>query len=885
MGGESGPGTALLPVALAFVSGATLGFLAYKANTEEGKAAADQAVDASPVPPRPPLPPLPSDRAADDHGPLRRISSALRTSSGNPAPRGKRKLTFRASTDSFSNEGDLSDVHSFDNDELPSPIHSSENYEITSPSHASQYTALARQLSVVGKHNRKLTEVSSLIIAPTVLRLTKLLFDELDTTVLLKKIMDLCRKPLEADRCSIFLVCHEKKELWSTVAHGIEMGTEIRMPMDKGLAGHVATTGTIINIKDAYQDERFDPTTDQKTGYLTKSILVVPMKDNSGVVTGVFQVINKGGRDSKMVFNEQDLELAKAISIQCAIALRNSQLYHNAQAEKARTSAILTMLRSARTFDSDVTHEQVVAKIESLVSTTADILNVENSTLFLLDQLNNQLYCQVGRHIKGYTIEVGAGVVGQAAVTGETVIVNDETEGIFDREFDECMQITTRNFLVCPVKRNDTVIAVFQVTNRKWPTRFTTEDIEILQAVALEIAAIIDKRSLEAAFYSNFAESQDDDSSNLENERRAMVASFMSEYTNRSFSTRGRNRTRSTCPMMNPLGDVLDEMNSTMLSSEQKDEINSYGFDPFVQSPETLRSVIVHIYSSLGLLQGFSISKQTLLNFICAIENLYIPNPYHNWYHGFSVCHITYLLFSKTSVDGCLSSLDIFALIIATMCHDVGHDGKNNDFHIKTSSNLAIRYNDVSVLENMHAATAFEAMNKPDCNILGGGIPGKDLVKLRKRIISNILATDMAHHMDLVSQINESLTDKEAFNKGDEETRNLLSQAICHSADLSNPVLPFNLSLKWANFIVEEFNTQADEERALGLEVAPHMQAKKGTPDHARTNLGFLDYVVFPLWKCMNEFLGGELEECIQNLQSNRVEWARRVSATNPDTN
>ena len=320
----------LMPVALAFLSGAALSYLVYKSNGASGDAekrldpaslgdssiATDTAATATPGAPPSPPPPPPTSKlsisSAVEGGSTPSLSSAMRRSGGDSTSsrKGRRTLTFSA--ESFSNDGDLSDIHSFNEEDMPSPRFP--QLVQTSPSHASQYTALARQLSVVGR-DRKLTDVSSLIIAPTVLRLTKLLFDELDTAVLLKKIMDECRKPLDADRCSIFLVCHDKKELWSTVAHGMEMGTEIRLPLDKGLAGYVASSGNMVNLKDAYLDDRFDPSTDKSTGYCTKSILSTPMKDNEGRVTGVFQVINKGGQNSNLAFNEQDIELAKVVLI------------------------------------------------------------------------------------------------------------------------------------------------------------------------------------------------------------------------------------------------------------------------------------------------------------------------------------------------------------------------------------------------------------------------------------------------------------------------------------------------------------------------------------------------------------------------------------------
>jgi GAF domain-containing protein len=93
------------------------------------------------------------------------------------------------------------------------------------------------------------------------------LASELETTSLITQIMTKARDLLDADRCTLFLLDKERGELWSKVAEGSK---EIRVPVTKGIAGHVVTTGQILNIKDAYQDTRFNPEIDKRTGYRTK---------------------------------------------------------------------------------------------------------------------------------------------------------------------------------------------------------------------------------------------------------------------------------------------------------------------------------------------------------------------------------------------------------------------------------------------------------------------------------------------------------------------------------------------------------------------------------------------------------------------------------------
>ncbi len=128
---------------------------------------------------------------------------------------------------------------------------------------------------------------------------------------------------LNADRCTVFLLDEEKNELWSFVAMGIEKGKQIRFPADKGIAGYVATTGEVLNIPDAYQDPRFNPEIDRKTGYRTRNMLTMPLLNKNKEIIGVFQVLNKADGP----FTEKDEELLGAISQIAATAIENSILY------------------------------------------------------------------------------------------------------------------------------------------------------------------------------------------------------------------------------------------------------------------------------------------------------------------------------------------------------------------------------------------------------------------------------------------------------------------------------------------------------------------------------------------------------------------------------
>lgn len=159
------------------------------------------------------------------------------------------------------------------------------------------------------------------------LRIGRSIAAETDLDRLLAIITEETQKALSADRCTLFLLDKNKNELWSKVAMG--MGKqEIRFPANVGLAGHVATTGETINIKDAYNDDRFNKEIDKKTGYTTKTILCMPMRNLNHEIVGVFQVLNKFGNE---YFSTEDEDLLVAIGSSTGIAIENARLFKKQQ--------------------------------------------------------------------------------------------------------------------------------------------------------------------------------------------------------------------------------------------------------------------------------------------------------------------------------------------------------------------------------------------------------------------------------------------------------------------------------------------------------------------------------------------------------------------------
>jgi len=144
-----------------------------------------------------------------------------------------------------------------------------------------------------------------------------------DLEQLLSIILHLATKNLDAQRGTIYLIDDKTKELWSKVLKGGEGLVEIRLPIGTGISGTVAKTGETINLKDASKDDRFYAGVDKRSGFRTKTMLCMPMKNRHGKIIGVFQIINK----RRGAFDNEDELFLKAFSEHAALAVENARLY------------------------------------------------------------------------------------------------------------------------------------------------------------------------------------------------------------------------------------------------------------------------------------------------------------------------------------------------------------------------------------------------------------------------------------------------------------------------------------------------------------------------------------------------------------------------------
>jgi len=277
-------------------------------------------------------------------------------------------------------------------------------------------------------------------------------------------------------------------------------------------------------------------------------------------------------------------------------------------------------------------------------------------------------------------------------------------------------------------------------------------------------------------------------------------------------------------------------------------DINSPNFDIFdfsviVGKGNVLPLIANYIFTLYNFSEFMDIKK--FRNFCEKISAGYInTNYYHNCIHAGDIAHTCYIYFEEGGINEKigLNSKSMCALYLSCICHDFKHPGLNNNFLIETKHPIAIKYNDASVLENMHISESFSIINTySDCNIFEG-MEKNDYKIFRKQMIECVLATDMANHKNYLDLMKNKFL-KEDYIKTEEDNLNYM-KLLVHSADISNPTKKFHTYYKWAKLIVEEFYYQGDKEKELGMKCS----CDRDTVTLYKSQLGFIDYVIEPFY-------------------------------------
>ncbi|KAI8575260.1 hypothetical protein K450DRAFT_262693 [Umbelopsis ramanniana AG] len=372
-------------------------------------------------------------------------------------------------------------------------------------------------------------------------------------------------------------------------------------------------------------------------------------------------------------------------------------------------------------------------------------------------------------------------------------------------------------------------------------------------------------------------------------------------------------------------------------------------FEALSKSRAELYGYVLGMFVALKLDTAIGATASQLLDFIIDVDHGYLNNPYHSFFHAVDVTAVIYYMVIDLHATQYLSTLDIGALLIAALCHDIGHPGYNNVYQVNRKSDLAVRYNNTSVLESHSCTLTMDLLTHHQLLRRLKKVSqeaGKTVTEqqFRSSIIKMILATDMIFHYELQEQLGSLIehitpsddewdseedniegdaqppaTDIHSLNRHmeevsvstandgrptlqppivnepfdirssgvdlDDKQRQTFCNILLHAADISNTVRPWPLCQQWSDLVIQEFFRQGDAEKLHGLAVSPGMDRDEATQQNV--SLKFSDFVVKPYFEAFAEFLPAA-STYLDTLAENRAQWERirdRPTSVTPPPN
>ena len=304
----------------------------------------------------------------------------------------------------------------------------------------------------------------------------------------LAELMAIITDAVDAERATLFLEDARHGELYARIAVG-DLKRELRLLSNEGVAGAVFSTGHSAVVPDVTEDERFDARFDELTGFSTRSLLAVPLRDPGGTIVGVAQALNRRSGS----FGEADRLLLEAIAEQAAMVLRNTLFVEQVERANRQESEFLDLV-------SEVSTEiQLVPLLQKIMAAVTRMLDAERSTLFLNDEKAGELYTEIGQGLGATKIRLpnDVGIAGAVFTTGETINIPYAYADLrFNPSFDKQTGFFTRSILCVPVANKDGKrIGATQVLNKRGGA-FTEEDAARLKAFTAQISIGLENAKL-----------------------------------------------------------------------------------------------------------------------------------------------------------------------------------------------------------------------------------------------------------------------------------------------------------------------------------------------------------------------------------------------------
>lgn len=671
-----------------------------------------------------------------------------------------------------------------------------------------------------------------------ILQLCGELYD-LDAASLQLKVINYLQQQTRSQCCCLLLVSEDNHQLFCQVVGDKVLEEEISFPLMFGRFGQVVEKKKSITLQDISAEERRQLSS--MLGCEISSMLCVPVVSRAtGQVVALACAFNKEGGKRHTEADEHAIQHCFCYT---STVLTSTLAFQKEQKLKVECQALLQVAKNLFTHLDDVS-----VLLQEIIVEARNLSDAEICSVFLLDRVSHELVAKVfdggvvSDEEKEFRIPADQGIAGHVATTGQILNIKDAySHPLFYRGVDDSTGFRTRNILCFPIKdENNEVIGVAELVNKMngpWFNRFD-EDLATAFSIYCGISiahSLLYKRVHEAQF-------------------RSHLANEMMMYHMK-----------------------VSEEEVTKLLVSGIDPVNEIDpcFAEFTYTPRSLPDdttpmCVLSMFEDMGFINTYKIDMHTLARFCLMVKKGYRDPPYHNWMHAFSVSHFCYLLYKNLGLSNYLEDIEILALFVSCMCHDLDHRGTNNSFQVASQSVLAALYSsEGSVMERHHFAQAIAILNTHGCNIFEK-FSRKDYQRMLDLMRDIILATDLAHHLRIFKDLQKMSDD--GYNPKSRNHHSLLLCLLMTSCDLSDQTKGWKTTRKIAELIYKEFFSQGDLEKAMGNRPSEMMDREKAYIPELQ--ISFMEHIAMPIYKLLSELFPGATE-LYERVAANREQWTK----------
>ncbi|XP_049582788.1 cGMP-dependent 3',5'-cyclic phosphodiesterase isoform X1 [Syngnathus scovelli] len=671
-----------------------------------------------------------------------------------------------------------------------------------------------------------------------ILQLCGELYD-LDAASLQLKVINYLQQQTRSQCCCLLLVSEDNHQLFCQVVGDKVLEEEISFPLMFGRFGQVVEKKKPITLQDISAEERR-----QLSSMLAceiSSMLCVPVVSRAtGQVVALACAFNKQGGQRHTEADEHAIQHCFCYT---STVLTSTLAFQKEQKLKVECQALLQVAKNLFTHLDDVS-----VLLQEIIVEARNLSGAEICSVFLLDRHSHELVAKVfdggvvSDEEKEFRIPADQGIAGHVATTGQILNIKDAySHPLFYRGVDDSTGFRTRNILCFPIKdENDEVIGVAELVNKMngpWFNRFD-EDLATAFSIYCGISiahSLLYKKVHEAQF-------------------RSHLANEMMKYHMKLSED-------EVCKLL-------------VVGIEPVKKIHpcfaEFTYTPRSLPDETTPMCVLSMFEDMGFINTYKIDRQTLARFCLMVKKGYRDPPYHNWMHAFSVSHFCYLLYKNLGLSNYLEDIEILALFVSCLCHDLDHRGTNNSFQVASQSVLAALYSsEGSVMERHHFAQAIAILNTQGCNIFEK-FSRKDYQRMLDLMREIILATDLAHHLRIFRDLQKMADD--GYDPKSSTHHSLLLCLLMTSCDLSDQTKGWKTTRKIAELIYKEFFSQGDLEKAMGNRPSEMMDREKAYIPELQ--ISFMEHIAMPIYKLLSELFPGATE-LYERVAANREQWTK----------